>query len=73
MLRLWRAQATRNRFADAIAARPPHLLRGFKSLALAGRPAPIEAMQRAVEQQFVRTWTHAAHWAAAEAPATRQG
>jgi hypothetical protein len=31
-------------------------------------------MQRAVEQeQFVRTWTHAAYWAAAETWAARRG
>jgi enoyl-CoA hydratase/carnithine racemase len=63
-----------DRFADAIAERPPHLLRAFKSLAVAGRPGMGEAMQRAVEQeQFVHTWTHAAHWAAAEAWAARRG
>jgi hypothetical protein len=30
-------------------------------------------MQRAVEEgEFVRTWTHGAHWAAAEARAARR-
>jgi enoyl-CoA hydratase/carnithine racemase len=62
-----------DRFAGALAERPPHLLRALKSLALAGRPATTEAMQRAVEEgEFVRTWTHGAHWAAAEARAARR-
>lgn len=55
------------RLAETIAARPPHVLRAFKSLALAARAGAGRDELRAVEREhFARTWSDAAHWAAAE-------
>jgi enoyl-CoA hydratase len=60
------------RFAEAIAARPPHVLRAFKSLALAARlGASWEQLRAAEREHFARTWSDPAHWAAAERWATR--
>jgi enoyl-CoA hydratase len=60
-----------DRFAGAIAARPPHLLRAFKSAAIGARIGVSWEQRRAAEREhFVRTWTDAAHWAAAETWAT---
>jgi enoyl-CoA hydratase/carnithine racemase len=62
-----------DRFAEALAERPPHVLRAFKSLARAARSGAGEVSCRAGEREhFVQTWTHAAHWAAAEAWTARR-
>jgi hypothetical protein len=63
-----------DRFADGLAERPPHVLRAFKSLALAARlGASWETLRASEQEHFVRTWTDAAHWAASEAWAARGG
>lgn len=61
------------RFVEAIAERPPHVLRAFKSLALAARLGASWGELRAAEaEHFARTWADAAHWAAAERWTTRR-
>lgn len=63
-----------DRYADGLAERPPHLLRAFKSLALGARlGASWEALRAGEQEHFVRTWTDAAHWAAAAAWSARRG
>jgi enoyl-CoA hydratase/carnithine racemase len=63
-----------DRLAEAIAARPPHLLRTFKAFVLAARrgadPGELRALERA---GFARTWSEDAHRAAIEAWAARRG
>jgi enoyl-CoA hydratase/carnithine racemase len=62
-----------DRSIESLAARPPHLLRAFKSQALAERfGAPEERRRDTEREQFVQTWTDGAHWAAAEAWARRR-
>jgi enoyl-CoA hydratase len=63
-----------DRLADAIAARPPHLLRTFKEFVLAARrgtdPGELRALERA---GFAHAWGEDAHRAAIEAWAARRG
>jgi len=57
-----------DRFLESFAERPPHLLRALKSQAIAERLGASPERRRETERErFVQTWTHAAHWAAAEA------
>jgi len=57
-----------DRFLEPLAERPPHLLRALKSQATAERlGASAERRRETDRERFVQTWTHAAHWAAAQA------
>jgi enoyl-CoA hydratase/carnithine racemase len=57
-----------DRFLEPAAERPPHLLRALKSQAIAERlGASMERRRETDRERFVETWTHPAHWAAAEA------
>lgn len=60
--------ATVDVFLGRMLRHPPQVLRAYKSISLAARDGLDGATRRAVEREgFVRTWTHADHWAAVEA------
>ena len=55
------------RFLQPFLARPPHLVRALKQIALAHRQRLPQAVCRSIERNgFMTTWAHPAHWAAAD-------
>lgn len=60
-------EACVERFVSSWRARPPHVLRAIKALALAERLAQPAAERVGDERErFVRTWIHADHWSIAD-------
>lgn len=59
------------RFIQPFLARPPHVTRAIKTMAIAHRALPPLARD-AERESFIRTWTHKAHWDAADKVLTTQ-
>lgn len=61
------------RFLEPLLRQQPQVIRAYKAMASAARLGLSEGERRAIEREwFVRTWTHADHWAAVDAAMAKQ-